>query len=103
LIVKRTGSSDQVILANFFGGDRIDAIEFADGEVWSLETIKGMLQIVVSTGGDGADTMYGMTASDLSDEMYGMGGNDVIYANAGNDALYGGDGNDTLDGGSGDD
>lgn len=110
-----SGTTDMLTVKDYFASPwngtaytptdayKVEQIEFADGEIWSLETIKGMLQIVVSTGSEGADTMYGMIAADVFDEMYGMGGDDVIHGNAGNDTLYGGDGNDTLNGGDGND
>jgi Ca2+-binding RTX toxin-like protein len=44
-----------------------------------------------------------MVATDLSDEIHGLGGDDILYGNAGNDRLYGEGDNDTLNGGEGDD
>lgn len=92
LIVKRNGTDDQVILTNFFGGDRIDAIEFADGEVWP--------KTQMSFGTNNDDTMI---ASSNVSIIFGLGGNDVLVGSAGKDALYGGDGDDSIEGGLGND
>jgi Ca2+-binding RTX toxin-like protein len=52
------------------------------------------------TGSDrGADTLVG---NELSNQIYGAGGNDKLYGRAGNDNLQGGSGADRLDGGDGD-
>ena len=49
-------------------------------------------------GGNGQDTLLGLTTGDLID---GDEGHDVIYGRAGNDTLRGGAGDDTLHGGTG--
>ncbi|WP_160754125.1 calcium-binding protein [Qipengyuania algicida] len=44
-----------------------------------------------------------ITGSNLAEELYGYGGDDVIDGLGGYDRIMGGDGNDTLNGGDGDD
>src|SRR5690606_13380112 len=78
------------------GGYALNAIEFADGTVWDIDTVKGLVQ----QGGEGADQLYGYAGADT---LNGLGGNDTLYGAAGNDTLSGGDGNDNLQGQDGDD
>lgn len=69
-------------------------------------------------GGDGNDTLYGISGDDMlsggngddnlngnsgEDMLYGNDGNDVLNGNSGNDYLSGGNGNDELSGNSGND
>ena len=54
----------------------------------------------VMSGGDGNDTMFGMSGND---KMDGGAGNDRMWGNSGDDVLQGGAGNDDLRGGSGND
>lgn len=50
-------------------------------------------------GTESGDALYGINVNALRDnQIYGLGGNDVIMGNAGNDTLHGGDGDDTLHG-----
>lgn len=51
----------------------------------------------VATGNGLANRMYG--SHGMSNELWGMGGNDVLVGNSGSDRLIGGDGNDILVGG----
>jgi len=46
-------------------------------------------------GSQGNDTIFG-NSSGLKNAIYGLGGNDMIFAGNGSDALYGGDGDDSL-------
>ena len=55
----------------------------------------------VVTGSNIGETLFGH--ENFSDEINGLGGNDVLLGLNGNDSLYAGEGNDTLDGGAGDD
>ncbi|CAA2104988.1 Bifunctional hemolysin/adenylate cyclase [Methylobacterium bullatum] len=55
---------------------------------------------MTQTGGNGADTIRGVTTADV---MSGMGGKDILFGGEGNDRLDGGAGNDSLFGGNGDD
>ena len=51
-------------------------------------------------GGDGNDTIYGGSNTDI---IKGDKGNDKLYGNAGNDEIRGGAGNDLIEGGAGND
>ena len=98
-------------------GCAVERIVFADGTVWTQDTIYQMLHKL--TGSDESDTLvaydngaveyhglagndnlYGGTSDDL---LYGDAGNDLLEGGNGNDTLIGGQGNDTLRGGHGDD
>ncbi|WP_181015777.1 calcium-binding protein [Citrobacter amalonaticus] len=103
LLLSLAGSTDRILVEDFFYMDRPDGyytplqvVEFADGTRWTVaDLVAKALQAT-----DGADTLTGTSGNDV---LYGLAGNDVLYGQAGNDTLYGGEGNDTLDGGAGDD
>ncbi|AAY38108.1 hemolysin-type calcium-binding protein [Pseudomonas syringae] len=76
---------------------QVERVEFADGTVWDIDTLKTMTRGVAS---DTADTLYGDVGDDVLD---GLNGNDKLYGEEGNDLLSGGEGNDTLNGGTGND
>jgi VCBS repeat-containing protein len=73
----------------------------------------GTVQVTVRVGGNGNDTLTGITGAgavtDLifgqngDDRLSGGGGNDLLCGASGNDTLSGGDGADSLSGGSGND
>jgi VCBS repeat-containing protein len=64
----------------------------------------GMVAITVRAGGNGYDTLTGVTgASAVTDLIFGQNGNDRLSGGDGNDLLCGGTGNDILSGGGGDD
>ncbi|CAK7009681.1 calcium-binding protein [Saezia sanguinis] len=101
LIIQLEGSDDQITVRNYFRDDeagryQIDEIRFADGTIWSTETIRQL--IPQSTQGD--DVIMGTSADD---ELHGLAGNDEIHGGAGNDRLFGDAGDDVLIGGDGDD
>lgn len=112
LVVKITGTADQVTVTNFFlnsdssdQGYMIDQIKFNDGTIWSIADIRS--KVLLGTAANDQLTGYG-----TEDVINGLAGNDTIYGKAGNDILNGGDGvdfisgdegNDTIDGGTGDD
>jgi Ca2+-binding RTX toxin-like protein len=79
-----------------FGSIAVDRVEFKDGTVWDLATIKAKSLL----GTAGPDILVGFDTDDL---IEGYGGNDSLYGANGNDTLRGGDGSDFLDGGQGDD
>ena len=98
-------------------GQAVERIAFADGTIWTQDTIYQMLHnrtgsdegdtlvayddgAVEYHGLDGSDTLRGGIADDL---LYGDSGNDWLHGNDGNDTLIGGTGNDALYGGKGDD
>ncbi|MBA3678434.1 MAG: M10 family metallopeptidase C-terminal domain-containing protein [Sphingosinicella sp.] len=74
----------------------IEAIQFADGTVWTHAQL--MARYVFDQQTAGNDTI---TASNLSDTIEGGSGNDSISAIYGNDTLIGGLGNDWLAGQNG--
>jgi Ca2+-binding RTX toxin-like protein len=101
LILKMTGTTDQLTVSNYFDGDgtgayKIEEIKFADGTVWDVDTVKA--KVVASSGAD--DTLIGYGSADTID---GQAGNDLIYGRDGNDILSGGEGNDRIYGEDGDD
>jgi VCBS repeat-containing protein len=73
----------------------------------------GTVQVTVRVGGNGNDTLTGVTGpgavTDLifgqngDDRLSGGGGNDLLCGGSGNDTLTGGDGADSLSGGAGND
>jgi len=87
------------------GGYALNTIEFADGTLWDLETVK--LLALQATAGN--DTVYGYATADTisggagNDWLYGYSGADSLEGGEGNDVLYAGSDNDTLNGGNGSD
>jgi len=108
LILSMAGTSDQLTVYSYFYSDaagdyKVEAIKFADGTVWDVETVKA--KVIASSGADNtltgygtADTIDGMAGNDI---IYGRGGNDTLNGGTGDDQLYGDDGDDVLNGGSG--
>ncbi|WP_299587786.1 calcium-binding protein [uncultured Microbulbifer sp.] len=109
LLIQFEGSAQSIRVDDYFNvdattGQAINTIEFKDGTVWDIDTVKD--KVLIPT--DGADEIWGYDASDDdlkglagNDTIRGQDGNDSIDAGEGNDKLYGGIGNDTLDGGDG--
>ena len=122
------GTNDKVTITRQLGygdsagqkdapGQAVERIAFADGTIWTQDTIYQMLHNRTGSDGgdtlvayddgaveyhglDGNDTLHGGIADDL---LYGDSGNDWLRGDAGNDTLIGGTGNDALHGGKGDD
>jgi VCBS repeat-containing protein len=69
----------------------------------------GTVQVTVTVGGSGKDTLTGGTGADLllaqsnNDTLTGGDGNDLLCGDSGSDTLSGGGGDDSLGGGSGSD
>jgi VCBS repeat-containing protein len=69
----------------------------------------GLVQVTVTVGGSGKDTLTGGTGADLllaqsnNDTLAGGDGNDLLCGDSGSDILFGGAGDDSLGGGSGGD
>jgi Ca2+-binding RTX toxin-like protein len=111
LILKITGTADQVTVKNYFVGDAnsgwaIEEIRFADSAtVWTVADIKA----TVLNGGAGNDKVLGyatadtLTGGDGNDLLYGRDGDDVLNGDTGADTLYGENGNDMLNGSDGND
>ena len=121
LILRFTGTSDQITVQNYFLSPnyRIEQFRFADGTVWNTTAIEAWMaahganvptegtDTLVGTPGDdtldalgGDDTVSGGTGNDT---LSGGTGSDTLFGNAGNDVLDGGAGLDTMRGGAGDD
>jgi len=110
LVALIAGTSDSLVLADFFAGDdvaadAVSAIQFGDGTRWDQAAIKAKLlqgsdSDDVLTGFSGADTLRG---GDGNDRLLGGAGDDTLLGDAGNDVLDGGAGNDHLEGGLGSD
>ena len=101
LLLRVESSGDQIRVRNYFsnygrGNSIINEVQFADGTIWDVPTIKELVQVATS----GNDELHGY---EMHDALSGMAGNDSLYGEAGNDTLSGGVGNDTLDGGAGSD
>lgn len=130
LILTINGTTS-VTLLNFFNTGsgwtpvdtyKIEQIIFADGTVWTPETILSQVKTFAGTnigesitgyddqdntiyGLDGNDSIYGTnsSASVRNDTLDGGTGSDVLYGYAGDDTLLGGNGSDTLYGDVGND
>ncbi|BCM25591.1 calcium-binding protein [Methyloradius palustris] len=103
LIVKIKNTTDQVTIQKYFYKDglategyALDQIQFANGTIWDIPTIK--TKLITPTAGD--DTIIGYATDDT---IYGDDGTDSMYGMAGNDTMIGGAGTDRMDGGDGDD
>jgi len=98
LIITFRNSSDSITLDNYFGlsSYQLEEIVFADGTVWDMNAVKGLLL----TGTDDAQTLTGFKEGS---EIHAAGGNDTLRGSDGKDTFYGDAGNDTLDSASGDD
>ncbi len=106
-IVIGAGSSNGgtiTVINQFYGasyGRGIEAIQFSDGEVWTLDEILERTEVRASSTGqhihgtDYADNMIGGSGNDTLDDSGGIGGDDILVGGAGNDYLYGDGGSDT--------
>ncbi len=84
LLIEFSGTDDRIRIANtldFDSGDQIERIEFDDGTVWSMDTMRATLVTQQQTTGD--------------DVVIGFSGGDRLAGGTGDDALHGGDGADT--------
>ena len=91
-------ANDKVRISNYFNGNSVDLIGFADGTVWDYTAVA---EKVIYTGTANADYLYGV--NDVANRIYGLDGNDQIYGGTNSDRLDGGAGNDYLESGSGND
>ncbi|MEC1641053.1 calcium-binding protein, partial [Schinkia azotoformans] len=133
IIVKRNGNHlelriggtpDKLIVQNYFSHDnyQVEKIEFADGTVWDVASIKAAVTEATEENDEirgydetndklyglgGNDTLYGVNGDDHldggagDDKLYRGNGADILLGGTGNDTLYGEYGNDLLDGGQG--
>lgn len=88
-----------ITIADFYyqSNHKIETLRFSDSSTIDLTSIFPTLFY----GAQGSESLIGN--KNVSDTMYGYGGNDTLYGDSGNDILYGGDGNDKLNGGLGND
>ncbi|WP_338758924.1 calcium-binding protein [Massilia sp. METH4] len=128
LVLTIKGTGDQLTIQGYFGTDAttsaaVETIEFADGTVWNVATVKGKVLPGTAasdaiTGYAGADSLAGLDGNDTiqgqagndtvlggtgADLLYGEDGNDSVSGDGGTDRVYGGAGDDTVAGGTGDD
>ena len=112
-------STDRIVVEDYFGyyyysgfaetpQKKIDRVVFADGTIWTQDTIYQKTHNITGTNDkdgiyayDDGDVMYHGLAGD--DTLYGGKGNDKLYGDGGNDILAGRDGDDLIDGGTGND
>ncbi|MBI5926830.1 MAG: hypothetical protein HY836_14665, partial [Aquabacterium sp.] len=95
LVLKLTGSTDQIRLAGYFNilPNGRPLVCFADGGLWDSQAVLSKLNAR-------NDFLAGYRSDDLLD---GGAGDDTLLGNDGRDTLYGDSGNDLLDGGAGSD
>jgi Ca2+-binding RTX toxin-like protein len=112
LIIKITGTNDQITVKGFFAQNTPDnvsnplqQIKFADGSIWDISAILSRLP----SGTASDDALYGSASGDAmnglagKDSLYGNGGSDTLDGGVDNDLIYGGLGNDVMQGGTGND
>ena len=132
-LVLHTSEQDKIIVKNYFTGSNHIEIQVGDSIVLSSSDINQIAQSlavsVTKYGSEGNDNplngdttrsneIHGLGGNDVisggdyhdfllggdgDDTLYGMGGDDYLVGGSGADTLYGGDGNDTLVGGRGSD
>ncbi|MFH0823160.1 MAG: calcium-binding protein, partial [Pseudomonadota bacterium] len=105
LVLAVVGTGDTLTVHNWFLDDstewQIERIQFADGTVWDVDTIKQ--RALQGTPGD--DLLIGYATADTlagyagRDRLFGMDGADTLLGGDHADELYGGPGQDLLDGG----
>ncbi|MCG3202970.1 MAG: hypothetical protein NFCOHLIN_02857 [Gammaproteobacteria bacterium] len=106
--LKITSGANSVSIRNWFAGNRIETVEFADGVVRTASEL--VAPLLTQNGTPGDDTLIGLDGADDqilaalgNDELAGGSGNDTLDGGPGEDHIDGGDGNDILIGGGGDD
>ncbi|HEY0024466.1 MAG TPA: calcium-binding protein, partial [Longimicrobium sp.] len=104
LLLSINGTTDSLRVQSYFSQDgtsqyAVENIQFADGTVWDITTIKAKV-VEPTSGTAGNDTLYGYATDDV---LHGLGGNDTIYGAGGADTLDGGTGDDNLQGQDGND
>ncbi len=98
-VVMDTSGRDTVIATSSYElGSGIEILKASPGT--SRLTLIGNELSNEIYGSSGIDILHGR---DGNDKLYGDGGNDTLTGGNGNDLLYGGKGNDRLDGGNGND
>jgi len=92
LLLNVAGTTDQVSIANFRERSfQSFQVSFADGTVWNRDALIAQIAefpLVADPSGSG------LTGSDLSDTLIGLGGDDSLDGLGGSDVMSGGGGND---------
>lgn len=111
-----TGDANVNVIAGYSGADTIDGGDGFDLLTYAVSTsgVNVNLETGAASGGDAAGDTFvnieGIFGSDQADtltgdtvrnELYGLGGNDIINGGDGNDYIEGGAGADNMDGGNG--
>jgi Ca2+-binding RTX toxin-like protein len=99
---------DKIVVENWYFGNKLNEIKFADGSNYDLTELHNQGLVVRGTENDDEIVGEGTENDELhgesgNDKLYGLEGNDTLYGGAGNDVIYGGQGDDILEGGQGDD
>ncbi|WP_445354229.1 calcium-binding protein [Microbulbifer sp. EKSA008] len=102
LVLTVNSSGEVITVSNYFRDDAmagyaLDTIEFSDGTIWDIDTVKD--KVLIPTTGE--DEIWGYDASD--DDLKGLAGHDTIRGQDGNDAIDAGEGDDYVSAGNGDD
>jgi Ca2+-binding RTX toxin-like protein len=114
-LVFKVNANDQVTMKDWYlsgyglsnGSRYLEKVLFADGTVWTTNTIRGMA--IAMTGTGNADSITGWDGKDVidagagNDTIDGGAGADSLVGGLGDDSILGGLGNDTINGGSGND
>lgn len=109
LVLSIQATNDQVTIRDYFvgGANVVEEIRFADGTIWTEQTVLSFLPPPSLAGSEGDDILQGTGASELlkglggNDTLRGAGGHDTLDGGLGGDRLYGEDGNDFLVAGTG--
>lgn len=123
LVLRHANGADRVTVSGWFSSGTADfplsEVRFANGTVWTAQSITASVLALPVSGTGGADALNGrsrysttlrglggadtLSGGEQADILEGGSGADVLYAWSGNDVLDGGTGNDTLRGEDGDD
>ncbi|MGM4884618.1 calcium-binding protein [Rhizobium sp. 62_C5_N11_2] len=99
--VAGAGDAGSILLSgnlNEYYQTGLEKVVFADGTIWTRDTMRAAVLAEASTSGN--DVITGFNAADI---INAGAGNDTINAGDGNDTITGGIGNDTIDSGWGND
>jgi trimeric autotransporter adhesin len=90
LLLQTPNGLDTLILEGYFNSSGSHRIEFANGTVWTSQTIANRFT-PNSSGYSGTVANDVIVASSMAATLYGGLGNDTLVGGSGNDILYGGD------------
>ncbi len=95
-------NDDSANTANSFFEYTPEETGFYAVEAGAFSSNTGSYQVIVGAG-RGNNVANFIVGTDVSDNVQGLGGNDIINGELGLDRLYGGNGSDNIDGGGGGD